>query len=126
MTQPQLALIVEDSPTHRMMLKSILEKLDIKTLEAEDGQQAAEIFSQHPIDIVFMDIMMPVMDGYASIREIRLSEDGSGKSAPIVLITSVDNDLELEFAMASGANYAINKPFTADSIHQVLKDIQAA
>jgi len=120
MTQPQLALIVEDSPTHRMMLKSILEKLDIKTLEAEDGQQAAEIFSQHPVDIVFMDIMMPVMDGFEATRQIRAS--AKGQQVKIIMVTALDGEDNVSKGLQAGADLYITKPYRANEIMSVLTE----
>lgn len=65
-------LIVEDDYSSRLYLNTILEKSGVIILNAADGQEAVEITSNNPdIDIILMDIQLPVMDGYASTQRIR-------------------------------------------------------
>ena len=65
------ALIVDDEMTNRLILRSLLKKLGYSTVEAENGAAAIEVYeAEHPT-IIFMDIMMPVMDGYEATRIIK-------------------------------------------------------
>lgn len=65
-------LIVEDDLSSRLYLNKILEKSDVIALNAEDGQEALEMVIENPdIDIILMDIQLPVMDGYTAARKIR-------------------------------------------------------
>ncbi len=61
---PKKALIVDDEMTNRLILRSLLKKQGYETLEAENGQQAVDLFRQKSPGIIFMDVMMPIMDGY--------------------------------------------------------------
>lgn len=74
-TQPikgKKILIVEDDPSSRLYLNKILEKAEVVILNAGDGQEALDIARLNPdIDIVLMDIQLPVMDGYSTARKIR-------------------------------------------------------
>jgi CheY-like chemotaxis protein len=65
-------LIVEDDLSSRLYLNKILEKSEVTLLNAEDGQEALEMVIANPdIDIILMDIQLPVMDGYTTARKIR-------------------------------------------------------
>ena len=65
-------LIVEDDLSSRLYLNKILEKSEVITLNAGDGQEALDIAVRNPdIDIILMDIQLPVMDGYTTARKIR-------------------------------------------------------
>jgi CheY-like chemotaxis protein len=69
-------LIVEDDLSSRLYLNKILEKTGVKLLNAGDGQEAIDIALNNPdIDIILMDIQLPVMDGYTSTRKIREFRD---------------------------------------------------
>ena len=65
-------LIVEDDPSSKLYLNKILEKTGVILLNAGDGQEAIDIALENPdIDIILMDIQLPVMDGYTSAEKIR-------------------------------------------------------
>lgn len=63
------ALIVDDEKTNRLILKSLLLKQGYQTIEATNGQQAVDLFELEKPVIVFMDVMMPVMDGYQAANK---------------------------------------------------------
>lgn len=82
--------------------------------EAENGQQALEMLEEHPVEVIFSDINMPVMDGAAFVRE--LSHDESKRKIPVVVV-STDNSTERREEMrALGAKGYIAKPFSPEQL----------
>lgn len=103
-----IALVVDDEPTNRQMMQMMLTNLGYQTYAAENGQEAVEQFQQHRVDLVFMDLMMPVMDGKEATRQIKaLSQE---RFVPVIFL-SASNDLdELSKCIAAGGDDFLNKP----------------
>jgi CheY-like chemotaxis protein len=108
-------LIVEDDLSSRLYLNKILERAEVIALNAGDGQEAVDIVNGNPdIDIILMDIQLPVMDGYSTARKIReFRED-------VIIIAQTAYGLmdEKEKIMNSGFDDYLIKPI----ISQVLID----
>ena len=68
---PGKALIVDDEKTNRLILKSLLTKQGYQTIEAVNGQEAVDLFKTESPSIIFMDVMMPILDGYEATRQIK-------------------------------------------------------
>ena len=103
-------LVVEDSPINREMLCAILaEQYD--TLEAENGQQALEVLCRAAADIalILLDVMMPVMDGYAFLDRLRGSERWS--AIPVIVTTQGDSEQDEVSALVHGATDFVPKPY---------------
>ncbi len=108
-------LIAEDSKLSRSVLSSILEKYDYTVIEAENGEEAIEKYIEFDPDIVLMDLMMPVMNGYTATKEIkRISGD---KFIPVIVITSIVETSSLTESVECGADDYLNKPYNAEAIH---------
>jgi CheY-like chemotaxis protein len=108
-------LIVEDDLSSRLYLNKILEKSEVITLNAGDGQEAVDIAMGNPdIDIILMDIQLPVMDGYSTARKIREFRQD------VIIIAQTAYGLmdEKEKIMESGFDDYLIKPI----ISQVLVD----
>ncbi len=82
------ALVVEDEDAARELVARTLASIGWKVVEAENGAVAIEKFGDGEFDLIILDIMMPVMDGFGFIRELRLTE--KGRSVPVVVLTSKD------------------------------------
>ena len=82
------ALVVEDEDTAREIVARTLASIDWEAVEAENGSVAIEKFGDGDFDLIILDIMMPVMDGFGFIRELRLTE--KGRSVPVVVLTAKD------------------------------------
>jgi CheY-like chemotaxis protein len=82
------ALVVEDEDTARDIVARALTSIGWEAVEAENGSVGVEKFSDGDFDLIILDIMMPVMDGFGFIRELRLTE--KGRSVPVVVLTSKD------------------------------------
>ena len=104
------ALVVDDQLPNRMLLRGMLEREGFEVLEATDGNEAIEIFSREHVDIVFMDVMMPGMDGYEATRQIKaLSGD---RFIPVIFLTVLADEAALARCIESGGDDFLSKPFS--------------
>lgn len=110
-------LIGDDSILARKQLKDIISTYGSPIfLEASNGQDTIDIYKKEAPALVFLDIVMPVKDGNAAIREI-VSYDNK---ADIVVVSSVGTQSQLKAAIEVGAHDFIQKPLSAEQIHHVL------
>lgn len=107
-------LIVDDDPRNIFVLASVLENYDAEVLETENGQAALEVLKKHKVDLILMDIMMPVMDGYETIKLIRNND--TMKDIPIITLTAKSLKAEKDKCIAAGANDYISKPVDYDAL----------
>ena len=113
-------LVVDDEIRNVFALAKILEERDIEVLEAENGQVALDVLNENPkIDLVLMDVMMPVMDGYEAIQQIRKTE--GIKNIPIICLTAKAMKEDHENALKNGANDYLSKPLNEDKLFAMLK-----
>lgn len=106
--QRGLALVVDDDLTNRLVLKGFLETAGFEVIQAEDGLQAIEHYKERQPDIVFMDVMMPVMNGFESSVEIKSIKNG--KFVPIIFVTAMTNTDTITRCIDAGGDDFINKP----------------
>ena len=109
------ALIVDDELSNRIILKSFLKKIGYSVIQAENGAQALELFCSEQPDMIFMDVMMPVMDGHEAVRRIRGIE--TTKFVPIIFLTARTDESVLSHCIEVGGDDFLTKPFS----HTVLK-----
>ncbi len=102
-------LIVDDEARMRKLLRDFLTKADYEVIEAENGQQALDIFYQemNTIDLILLDVMMPIMDGWQVCREIR----GYSK-VPIIMLTAKSDEKDELQGFELGVDEYITKPFS--------------
>jgi PAS domain S-box-containing protein len=105
-------LLVEDVEVNREIVSALLENTEIEIDCAEDGQQALEMFTGDPsrYDIIFMDVQMPVMDGYEATRHIRELDMSEAKKIPIIALTANVFREDIEKALAAGMDGHLGKP----------------
>ncbi|ABZ84411.1 putative signal transduction domain protein [Heliomicrobium modesticaldum Ice1] len=103
-----LILVADDDPAMRFMLRRALEKDGYAVIEAEDGAAALEAYEQAEPDIVLMDVLMPVLDGFALCAQLQTLP--RHRRAPVLMITGLDDDASVEKAYQSGATDYITKP----------------
>jgi CheY-like chemotaxis protein len=105
-----IALIVEDEVTNRMILKALLKKRGYLVIEAENGIEAIQQFQHRGPDIIFMDVMMPLMDGYEATTEIkRLAGD---QFVPIIFLTAMSDEEALARCVEVGGDDFLSKPYS--------------
>lgn len=103
-------LIVEDNEDNRRILIYRLRKFgDFEILEAANGIEALEVVKSMTPDLIFMDLKMPVLDGWETVRRIRMM-DGEIKQVPIIAITAQAMSGDEERALAAGCDDYLAKP----------------
>ncbi|MBO4513231.1 MAG: response regulator [Victivallales bacterium] len=116
----KFALLVDDTPTNLFLLETICQGAGLPYRTAQNGLEAVKICREESFDIIFMDIQMPIMDGYMAMREIR-SMPGTG-STHIIALTASTYQSDVEKALACGANSFIAKPFERNQLLLCLAD----
>lgn len=123
-------LIVEDNEVNMKLAQRLLEKASIKYVCASNGEEALEQYANEDIDLILMDIQMPVMDGIEATSKIRANENSSHSPVPIVALTAHAGTEDTQRFMDAGMNDVISKPFRANdfynSIASNLKGIPAS
>jgi CheY-like chemotaxis protein len=113
-------LIVDDDVRNIFALTSILERHQIDVLHAENGRKGIDTLLQNPdIDVVLMDIMMPEMDGYETIRAVRELE--ALRNLPIIAVTAKAMKGDREKCIDSGASDYIAKPVDLDQLFSLMR-----
>jgi CheY-like chemotaxis protein len=118
-----LILVVDDNPVNQKVLAMQLKKLGYETQLANNGKEAVDFFlSSGPFALIFMDVEMPVMNGYEATREIREKEQELGlKLTPIICTTGLPNEKVQPDAQAVGMNDVMTKPFNKENVQQMVK-----
>ena len=114
-------LVVDDSEINREVAKRILEADGAEVFAAADGQEAVDWLRERPqgVDLVLMDIQMPVMDGYTATHEIR---DTLGlRELPVIALTAGAFKAQQEAAMAAGMNGFLSKPYNVEQIISMVR-----
>jgi two-component system, OmpR family, alkaline phosphatase synthesis response regulator PhoP len=118
-------LVVDDEVHIRMLLEQTLEELeddyDIELLTAENGEEGLDLIRSKRPDLVFLDIMMPYMNGYEVCQEVR--EDPELSSVKVILLTAKGQEVDRKHGLNIGAERYMTKPFDPDEILAVAKEI---
>jgi two-component system chemotaxis response regulator CheY len=117
-------LLVDDSLTVRKVIAKALDlaNVDIGQLfEAGNGAEALEILDKEWVDLVFADIMMPVMDGEEFVRN--LNESGAIKELPVIVVSSAGSAPRVKRLKELGVRDYIQKPFTPEQIREVVDKV---
>lgn len=109
-------LIADDAAFMRMRSASLLKELGHEVIEAEDGQQAVDLYAQHAPDAVLLDITMPVMDGLDALRAIMAADP----SAKVAMVTAMGQQQVIMEPIKAGAKDFVVKPFDASRIEEAL------
>ena len=114
------ALLVDDTPTNLFLLETICQSVGLPYRTAENGRVAVELCRQQHFDLIFMDIQMPIMDGYTAIREICKLPDSA--TTVIVALTASAFQDDVEKALGAGSTGFIPKPFERDQLLLCIAD----
>ncbi|HSH51205.1 MAG TPA: response regulator [Bacteroidales bacterium] len=114
-------LIVDDIFTNRLLLKEILGGISEKLIEAKNGKDALEIIKHNLIDIVLMDIEMPVMNGIETARYIRNNFPEPNNRIPIIAITAHNPDDFFNDYNIAGFDELLTKPYSFEKVKGAIK-----
>lgn len=117
-------LLVEDNELNREIAAEMLKEFGCEVVEAVDGQEAVDKYTVSEIgefDIVFMDIMMPNLNGYEATNEIRSSVRSDAKTIPIVALSANAFAEDVEKSREAGMNEHLSKPIEPDRLLAVIK-----
>jgi twitching motility two-component system response regulator PilH len=114
-------LVVDDSPTELQNLKTILADAGCVVTTASSGAEGVKkALSERP-NVIFMDVVMPEMDGFAATRE--LANNAATKGIPVVFVTSKNQKADKVWAQMQGGKGYVVKPYTSDQIVEQLKAV---
>ncbi len=117
--EPCRVLVADDVPVNRIVLCELLEPVGFAVREAVNGAEAVRICREWAPHVVFMDMRMPVMDGYEATRAIR--DDDGGREVPVIAVTaSAFKDAEAEIFEA-GVSVYLRKPFRPEELYEILQ-----
>lgn len=120
-SQAPLILVADDEADIRALLRILLEKDGYRVLEAADGLEALQALRDHPeVSLILLDIMMPHLDGFETVRALRKSTD-----APILFLTARSSDTDKTAAYGNGGDDYIVKPFHATDLRLKIRAMLA-
>ena len=109
-----LILIVDDSPTEVHVIRTALERHGYKTAAAGDGAEGVRLAKQMKPDLIFMDIVMPGVNGYQATRA--LINDPETRAIPIIMVTTKGQETDRVWGLRQGAVDYLVKPVTAQAL----------
>ena len=107
-------LVVDDEPFICRSLTFVLRKGNYEVLEARDGEEALDAIRTHKPDLVFLDVMMPKVNGFEVTQQIR--SDAAFDDVKIILLTAKGQECDREVGREAGANDYLTKPFSQTKI----------
>ncbi|MDA3840197.1 MAG: response regulator [Patescibacteria group bacterium] len=118
-------LIVEDYATLRILLAKKLSKEGFVVEQAQDGETALEKIPTFRPNVILLDIMMPGIDGYEVLKQVRHNDDAEIAAIPVIMLSNLGDDDDIKKAMVSGADdYMIKSNITADDVIEKIKIYQ--
>jgi len=117
---PVRVLVAEDNVMNQGVSRRMFERLDCRVDVAANGKEALEMVSRFPYDLVFMDCLMPEMDGFEATREIRRLEGGT-RRIPIIAVTALAMKGDKERCLAAGMDDYVGKPVKLEHLQAALE-----
>lgn len=114
-------LVVDDEPFICRSLTFVLRKDNYRVLEARNGEEALVAIREHKPDLVFLDVMMPKMNGFQVTEQVRA--DRSLDAVKIILLTAKGQECDREIGRSAGANDYLTKPFSPSRILDRAREI---
>lgn len=117
-------LLAEDVEINRMIIEELLEPAGAKVVSAVNGQEAYDMFLAEPdkYDLIFMDVQMPVVDGYTATRMIRQADTPRAKTIPIIAMTANAFDEDKKKCLDSGMDSHLAKPIDVSQLFKITND----
>lgn len=123
MTEKRLIVIAEDEPQIANLIKFWLEKTGCEVLWGENGKLALELINENKPDLVILDVMMPIMDGFEVLRLMKEEEETS--DIPVIMLTARGMEADVLKGFDSGAVDYLIKPFSVSELAARVKSALA-
>lgn len=117
----ETVLVVEDFDESRFVMKLSLELRGYRVLEAINGQEAVDIARREPLDLILMDLSLPVLDGFAATRRIR--DEARSRDVPIIAVTAHATAEYRVKALAAGCNEFVTKPIDFEKLENLMQGL---
>ena len=116
-------LIVDDEPNIVMALEYTFKKNSFEVFIARDGQEALDILKKRLPDVIILDVMMPMVDGYATLEQIK--NDKRLQHCKVIFLSAKNKEKDIEKGLSMGANLYVTKPFSikklVDQVHELIQ-----
>ncbi|RKS02831.1 MULTISPECIES: response regulator transcription factor [unclassified Flavobacterium] len=114
-------LIVDDEPNIVMSLEYTFKKNNFEVFIARDGQEALDILKDQFPDIIILDIMMPLVDGFETLEQIKKNEQL--KHCKVIFLSAKNKESDIEKGMALGADAYLTKPFSIKKVVEQVNEL---
>lgn len=121
MSSMKKILLVDDEPNIIMSLEYTFKKNNYEVFIARDGEEALAILKKETPDAIVLDIMMPKVDGYATITEIKKTEDL--QNCKIIFLSAKNKESDIKKGMELGANAYLTKPFSIKKLVETVQNL---
>ena len=116
-------LIVDDEPNIVMSLEYTFKKNNFEVFIARDGQEALDILEKQLPDVIILDVMMPMVDGFATLEQIK--KDERLRHCKVIFLSAKNKEKDIEKGLSLGANLYVTKPFSikklVDQVHELMQ-----
>lgn len=116
-------LIVDDLFVNRLLLAELVKSLDHSSLQAENGQEAFDILKENEVDLILMDIEMPVLNGLDACKMMRSELPEPKSQTPIIALTAHNPNLFPEDFEDVGFDRLLTKPYSLDKLIDLINDL---
>ncbi|CAM4242215.1 response regulator transcription factor [Flavobacterium terrigena] len=114
-------LIVDDEPNIVMSLEYTFKKNNFEVFIARDGLEALDILKTNFPDVIILDVMMPMVDGYATLEQIR--KDKNLEHTKVIFLSAKNKTSDIEKGMALGADAYLTKPFSIKKVVETVLEL---
>ena len=114
-------LIVDDEPNIVMTLEYTFKKSNYVVFIARDGQEALDILKTNFPDVIILDIMMPMVDGFATLEQIR--KDDNLQHTKVMFLSAKNKESDIEKGLALGADTYMTKPFSIKKVVEKVEEL---
>ena len=114
-------LIVDDEPNIVMTLEYTFKKSNYEVFIARDGQEALDILKTNFPDVIILDVMMPMVDGFATLEQIR--KDANLQHTKVLFLSAKNKESDIEKGIALGADAYMTKPFSIKKVVEKVEEL---
>lgn len=114
-------LIVDDEPNIVMSLEYTFKKNNYEVFIARDGQEALDILKTNYPDVIILDVMMPMVDGYATLEQIR--KDPNLQHTKVMFLSAKNKERDIEKGISLGADVYMTKPFSIKKVVEKVEEL---